>query len=116
MGSVCDILTLVDPWSTMKLLCLLSSLFLLIIMIDPAHGCKPRGEGCDCCYQMRGGCKICDPPKQGNKCKCTVDYLWYCNGVAEDCTPGEECPANCKTYACCKRGGGNCSGYMEFLY
>merc|ERR1712179_663895 len=88
------ILTLVGPWLTMKLLCLLSSLFLLIIMIDLAQGCRPPGKGCDCC-DMRGGCKICDPPKQGKKCNCKRGFF-YCWGVAEDCSPGEECPANCK--------------------
>ena len=71
---------------------------------------QANGNMCECDYYP-GGCMIIDPPPEGYKCVCNYDFLWTCSGYANQCDESEDCPANCKTHACCKRGGGECSAY-----
>merc|ERR1711970_197945 len=112
------ILIIVGLWTTMKLRCLVSSLFLIIIMIHPGQGCKPD-KGCSCCFAIgwkSSGCKICDPAPEGYRCECTVRHIWYCTGESVKCSDEEKkeykCPGDCKSHVCCHNGGGNCRGYL----
>ena len=55
-------------------------------------------------------CVIYRGPPKGYKCVCS-SVAWMCKGWTKACDPSENCPANCTSYECCKRGGGNCYGY-----
>jgi len=67
-------------------------------------------KSCDCSYTL-GGCKISVPPPAGYACHCRYQGWWNCGAVLKKC---EDCPADCKSKACCKKGGGDCGGYWGF--
>merc|ERR1711970_1053519 len=72
------------------------------------------GVTCDCNY-MPGGCSISRAPPAGYACCCVYKFLWYCVGAAMDCRY-VSCPANCLDEECCKRGGGDCGGYVDLEF
>jgi len=71
---------------------------------------KTPGRSCDCSYS-HGGCKISIPPPAGFTCHCQNHGYYTCGSVLRRCDEGANCPADCTSKDCCKRGGGDCGGY-----
>merc|ERR1719173_274859 len=74
-------------------------------------GEKSPAGSCDCSFKLTG-CKISSPPPSGFACHCKKSGWWGCKGQLRTCNVINECPANCTSKTCCKKGGGNCSGYI----